>query len=38
MITQALSEDVHAEVVKTFKIFDVDDSKLIDKEEALKHW
>ena len=24
--------------MKTFKIFDVDDSKEIDREEALKHW
>ena len=24
--------------MKTFKIFDVDDSKKIDREEALKHW
>ena len=26
------------EVLKTFKVFDVDDSKNIDKNEALKHW
>ena len=27
-----------AEVDKTFKIFDVDGSEEIDREEALKHW
>ena len=25
-------------MLKTFKIFDIDDSKEIDREEALKHW
>jgi len=37
-LIQDLSEDVLNEVMKTFKIFDVDDSKEIDREEALKHW
>ena len=26
------------EVLETFKVFDVDNSKNIDKNEALKHW
>ena len=33
-----MSEEVLNEVMKTFKIFDVDGSNEIDREEALKHW
>ena len=29
---------MHKRVLETFKIFDVDDSKNIDKQEAIKHW
>ena len=38
IFVQDLSEETHAEVLKTFKIFDVDGSQEIDREEALKHW
>ena len=30
--------EVHNQVLETFKIFDVDGSKNIDKSEAIKHW
>ena len=29
---------MHKRVLETFKIFDVDDSNNIDKQEAIKHW
>ena len=38
MVFQDLSENVQQQVVETFKIFDVDGSKNIDKTEAIKHW
>ena len=37
-VIQDLSPEVDAQVEATFQIFDVDDSKQIDKEEAIKHW
>lgn len=33
-----LSEELHARVMEVFKIFDTDDSKNIDKTEAIEHW
>ena len=33
-----MSDEIKAKVYETFKVFDVDDSKEIDLEEALKHW
>ena len=33
-----MSGELKADVIETFRIFDVDDSKEIDREEALKHW
>ena len=35
---EELSAECLAEVDKTFKIFDVDGSEEIDRDEALKHW
>ena len=33
-----LSAELKDKVLETFKVFDADDNKEIDKSEALKHW
>ena len=38
LLEQELSEELLLKVRETFKIFDIDGSKSIDKEEAVKHW
>ncbi len=38
IVLQDLSPELLEKVKETFKIFDVDGSKSIDKEEAIKHW
>ena len=38
LFLQPLSQECKDEVDKTFKIFDVDGSDEIDRDEALKHW
>ena len=38
IIFQELSSELQNEVLETFKVFDVDGSHNIDKNEALKHW
>ena len=38
MVFQDLSPELLQKVKDTFKVFDVDGSKSIDKEEAIKHW
>ena len=38
MLFKELSPECKQSVLDTFKIFDKDDSKDIDKEEALNHW